>query len=100
VFSENIIPEVFDRTFNFEKGKGVMGIRHPDAKMVRTQKWKYNYYPPGYQELYDLENDPHEFDNLAADPVYKKVVDEMKERILNWLVTADETDQIAEEWLI
>jgi len=100
VFCENIIPEVFDRTFNFEKDKGIMGIRHPDAKMVRTQKWKYNYYPPGYQELYDLENDPHELENLATDPAYNKVVDEMKQRILNWLITADETDQIAKEWLI
>ena len=61
VFSENIIPEVitggsFD--FFFEKGKGIKGVRHPDAKMVRTRRWKYNYYPEGYAELYDLKTDP------------------------------------------
>lgn len=49
VFSENVIPEVFLKTFHFTKGKGVMGVRHPDCKMVRTKKWKYNYYPKGYE---------------------------------------------------
>jgi len=100
VFSENVIPEVFANVFNFEKGKGVMGVRHPDGKMVRTKRWKYNYYPVGYQELYDLENDPGEYNNLANDPKYKAVVDEMKGRILDWLINATETDQIAPRWLI
>jgi arylsulfatase A-like enzyme len=103
VFSENVIPEVITDgglDFAFAKGKGVKGVRHPDAKMVRTRRWKYNYYPDGYAELYDLEHDPHEQHNLAADPAQKPVVDEMQRRLLNWLITADEVDQIAPRWLI
>ena len=101
VFSENIIPEVFGiDNFRFDKGKGIKGIRHPDAKMVRTRKWKYNYYPEGYAELYDLENDPLEQRNLAGDAQYKSTVDEMKGRILDWLINSVETDQIAPTWLV
>ncbi len=103
VFSENVIPEVItggNMDFTFEKGKGVKGIRHPDAKMVRTARWKYNYYCDGSAELYDLANDPQEQHNLASDPAHKSVVDEMKQRLLNWLVTADEADQIAPRWVI
>lgn len=100
VFSENVMPEVFANIFNFKKNKGVMGILHPDGKMARTEQWKYNYYPQGYQELYDLKNDPGEFNNLADNLDYCKVVREMKGRILDWIITASETDQIAPRWLI
>ncbi len=99
VFAENVIPEVITIPgHQFRKGKGVAGIRHPDAKMVRTKKWKYNYYPEGYEELYDLENDPKEFRNLASSR--RDVANEMKGRILDWQITASETEQIAEEWLV
>lgn len=103
VFSENIIPEVITDgrlDFAFEKGKGIKGIRHPDAKMVRTRRWKYNYYPEGYAELYDLQNDPKERRNLAGRADHQGVEQEMKERLLKWLVTASETDQIAPRWLM
>jgi len=43
VFSENVIPEVItsgNLDFSFAKGDGIKGVRHPDAKMVRTQRWK------------------------------------------------------------
>jgi arylsulfatase len=102
VFCENVIPEVISGglDFTFEKGKGVKGIRHPDAKMVRTERWKYNYYPEGYAELYDLKDDPGERRNIAAEPDQKAVVEEMKQRLLQWLITADETDQIASRWVI
>jgi arylsulfatase A-like enzyme len=69
VFSENVIPEVITGGKNempFEKGKGVAGIRHPDSKMVRTERWKYCYYPDGYAELYDINADPLEQTNLAG----------------------------------
>ena len=100
VFSENVLPEVFLNLFNFEKGKGVMDVRHPDGKMARTKKWKYNYYPKGYEELYDLENDPDELNNLADNADYSQAKLEMKERMMDWLITASETDQIAEKWLV
>jgi len=100
VFSENVMPEVFAGIHNFEKGRGVFGVRHPDGKMVRTRRWKYNYYPPGHEELYDLEKDPGEFTNLAGDPAHRATCDELRGRMLDWLITAAETDQIAEKWLV
>jgi arylsulfatase len=103
VFSENIIPEVItggNTNMPFEKGRGVASIRHPDAKMVRTSRWKYNYYPEGYAELYDLDADPDEMVNLAGRPQQREVEAAMKDRLLKWLTTADEADQIAPRWLL
>ncbi len=103
IFSENIIPEVITSgslDFEFVPGQGIKGIRHPDAKMVRTERWKYNYYPEGFAELYDLKNDPHEQQNLADDPQYAKTAVELKGRILDWLITSTETDQIARRWMV
>jgi arylsulfatase A-like enzyme len=103
VFSENVIPEVITSgkmDLVFEKGKGVDGIRHPDAKMVRTERWKYCYYPDGYSELYDLPADPLERNNLAGRPQFHEVEFEMRTRILNWLINSAETDEIAPRWLL
>lgn len=100
VFSENVIPEVingFDAYF--EKGKGIQGIRYPDAKMIRSQFWKYIYYPDGYSELYYLRGDPDETRNLAGHPEHADVEREMKDRLLHWMITADAPDQIAPKWL-
>ena len=102
VFSENVIPEVIAgnrESFEFIKGEGIRGIRHPDAKMVRTRRWKYIYYPEGFAELYDLQRDPNEMTNLADEAKYREQVYEMKDRLLHWLTTADEADQIAPRWL-
>jgi arylsulfatase A-like enzyme len=103
VFAENIIPEVITgrkADFFYEPGKGIKDIRHPDAKMVRTRDWKLNYYPGHDGELYDLKNDPEETRNLYADVGSQARVREMKGLLLDWLITADETDQIAPKWLL
>lgn len=103
VFSENIIPEVITtKSLNmpFVPGKGIAGIRHPDAKMVRSARWKYNHYPGNGAELFDLQNDPNEEKNLAADPGHLPVVNELKSAMLDWMITADENDQIAPRWLL
>ena len=102
VFSENVIPEVITGgrlDFFFRKKEGIKGVRHPDAKMVRTSRWKFHYYPDGYGELYDLQKDSHETRNLYGDARYEKIETEMKDRLLHWLTTASETDQIAPQWL-
>jgi arylsulfatase A-like enzyme len=108
VFCENIIPEVYappnrkgTKVYHpFVPGLGEDGILHPDAKMVRTKRWKLNYYPSCDGELYDLENDPGETRNLWADPSYNGVVRTLKNAILDWLITADQNDQIAPHWLV
>ncbi len=103
VFAENIIPEVItggQLDLPFVPGKGVGGILHPDAKMIRTARWKLNYYPGGPGELYDLESDPHEYRNLYADPACQGTVRDLTGRLLDFLITADEKDQIARRWLI
>lgn len=100
VFSENIIPEVFSSTYHFEKGKGIKGVRHPDAKMVRTLDWKYCYYPEGFAELYSMRDDPLEQNNLAGNPTFSGVERELRDRILHWLITSQEADQIAPKWLV
>jgi arylsulfatase len=104
VFSENIIPEVITGGGGVEMpyvpGKGVAGIRHPDAKMVRTRRWKLNYYPGNGGELYELEKDPGETRNLYSDPAHANVVRDLQQQILDWMITADETEQIAPRWLI
>jgi arylsulfatase len=103
VFAENIIPEVItggQLDLPFVSGKGVGGILHPDAKMIRTRKWKLNYCQGGPGELYDLEKDPREYRNLYSDPVCQNVLLDLKGCLLDFLIQADENDQIARHWLV
>ena len=49
---------------------------------VLTRKWHYNYYTEtGAEELFDRENDPIEYHNLAADPTYTTVIKRLKKSI-------------------
>lgn len=48
------------------------------ATMYRNRKYKLSvYHGHGLGELYDLENDPWEFDNLWDDPAYERVKAEL-----------------------
>jgi len=59
-------------------------------KAIRTLDWKYVHYPNGEGELYDLKNDPDELTNLFYEKEHAKLVEEMKTRILNWLITTED----------
>ena len=101
VFAENVIPEVINSgilDLPFVPGQGVGGIRHPDAKMIRTARWKMNYYSGHGGELYDLASDPGEERNLYTDAGQRARLSELKARLLDFLITSDETDQIAPRW--
>lgn len=37
------------------------------------------------EELYNLENDPDELENLASDPVYIQIKDKLEKSIFEWL---------------
>ncbi|MBN1845368.1 MAG: sulfatase [Sedimentisphaerales bacterium] len=52
-----------------------------DNHSIRSERWRYIRYADGTEELYDHENDPLEWKNLAADPKYN----DMKNQLARWL---------------
>ena len=51
--------------------------------MLRRGNFKYNHYLHEDAELYDLEKDPGEFENLAADPKHRDVREDMERRLFD-----------------
>lgn len=43
---------------------------------IRSSRWRYIRYNDGSEELYDLDKDPWEWTNLAANPEYVNVIKE------------------------
>ena len=66
---------------------------------VRDDRFRFIRYADGFEELYDLQTDPNEMNNLADVAEQREQIYEMKDRLLHWLTTADEPDQIAPRWL-
>ncbi len=64
----------------------------PWSRSIRDERWRYVHYQPemfgmdDYGELYDLENDPWEMNNLYFEAAYQDKVNEMRHRLLDWLV--------------
>ena len=52
--------------------------------VLRDRRFKYVHFAGLAPLLFDLENDPNEFDNKAADPAYAGVVAESAGRMLSW----------------
>ncbi|MEL7119194.1 MAG: sulfatase [Bacteroidota bacterium] len=45
---------------------------------IRSEDFRYIVYEDGSEELYDHRNDPNEWTNLALDPEYKHIKEELK----------------------
>ena len=61
--------EIYTQT----NGNELYGIQ----RAVWNRKWKYVFNGFDYDELYDLENDPHEMKNLIGDPSMNPVIRDM-----------------------
>ncbi len=59
------------------EGSPVMGAT------IRTDRWRYTEWNQGEQgtELYDHASDPNEFDNLASDPAFERVISELRRQL-------------------
>lgn len=54
-----------------------------DGKLNEIQQACFNAPRPKW-ELYDLRKDPHEINNVAGDPAYRGVLEELKEEMAEW----------------
>ena len=54
-------------------------------RMIRTEKWKLIHYPKiGRYQLFDMENDPLEKEDLYGRPCYATVIAELRTRLEAW----------------
>ena len=51
------------------------------ARMIRTRRWKFNLLAGGVRELFDLEKDPQETQNLASDPARAETMRELETQL-------------------
>ena len=68
----------------------------PWSKSIRKGNYRFVYYPKemfsetypdGFGELYDLEKDPWEMENLFFDPEHRVVIENIRAEFLDWLGT-------------
>ena len=60
------------------------------ARTVRTNDWRYTYYPlGGGEQMFHLTEDPDETRNLAHDANYAAVRRELRDRLLELIVLQD-----------
>jgi arylsulfatase A-like enzyme len=50
-----------------------------DNHGVRSENWRYIHYADGSEELYDMRQDPNEWNNLAGDPRYADILREHRQ---------------------
>lgn len=73
---------------NIHRDFSVSELGHPPNAHIhlRHKKWKYLWYQNGgFEELYNLENDPRELNNLSGKSEYKKILEDLKESALIWI---------------
>lgn len=68
--------------YKIKNGPGIIS-------MARNKNWKYCHHITDFDELYDLNNDPEEMNNLCFDPKYKSTLNEMRSILFDWM--ADKT---------
>ena len=80
-FGEPGTPTVVERRFG-------LGLREANAAILREARWKYVHFNGGLPPLlFDLEADPDETANLAADPAYLPELARLARKMLDHRMT-------------
>jgi arylsulfatase A-like enzyme len=59
---------------------------HTKAVMLRNKRYKYVYRHYETDELYDLQQDPKELNNIIDEPSMREIVLNMKEQLLSFMI--------------
>ena len=59
-------------------------------RIIRDRRYKYVFNGFDFDELYDLQEDPHEIKNLAEDPSYADIKKQLLEEMWGWCRKTDD----------
>jgi arylsulfatase A-like enzyme len=90
---------VSELDYAWRKARLALGLGAHEARawMVRTARWKYVKFEKFRPQLFDLEADPREFDDLGASDAHGAVRAELDERLFAWLRTRRSRTTISDE---
>jgi len=73
--------------FGDRGARALLGVAPLDCRayMVRTPRWKYIFHETFRAQLFDLENDPNEFEDLGESSAHKTVRAEMFDKLFYWM---------------
>ncbi len=82
--------------------RDVLGVGINDARgyMIRTEKWKYVHFRGFPPQLFDLDNDRDEFDDLGRSPDHAQIRAELKEMLFERLLERKNRIAMSEEEVI
>ena len=98
IYTEKTFHEIYDpiRSVRTEKFKYIRNFESFDSlyqlplDIQRSPSGKYLEdsikKPRVEEEIYDLEKDPHENSNLINDPTYLKVLTDLRQKLMNWMI--------------
>ncbi|MBM3804772.1 MAG: DUF4976 domain-containing protein, partial [Acidimicrobiia bacterium] len=84
------------------------GPGEPVIRMIRKNRWKLVHFDGYRPQLFDLEADPHEFDDLGESPQHASIRDQLLRRVQSgWSTQAiasevrerDAHRQVIRRWL-
>ena len=63
----------------------IFGYFYDFQRMIRTDRWKLIYYPQLQRhQLFDLQQDPHELNDLANSGLHRKRLENLSNRMTAW----------------
>ncbi len=76
-----------DSDFALRHARNTLGLDVDEARgfMVRTRRWKYVHFEKFPPQLFDLDADPRELDDLGTSPLHAEIRIQMKDRLFDWL---------------
>lgn len=72
---------------------------HAEGKLKGHQAWLMAPTTPP-EELYDLENDPHELDNLVDSPAYRQTLERLRGELRRWMIRTRDTAFLPEDEMV
>lgn len=92
LFDKNLPGKSFRPVWLGEREEGRLNVivydEYGPVRMIRTREWKYVHrYPYGPHELYNLQNDPNERNNLVDEKNQKTRIKEMQKRLSDWFAS-------------
>jgi arylsulfatase A-like enzyme len=87
--------------YSFREARVSMNKPVLDARAfsVRTERWRYVYWVGEAEQLFDMQNDPQEFNDLGRDPAHEGLRQSLQQQLTAWLVRRRHRDTVSDEFV-